>query len=613
MNRRSCKAILGATLLAAGASFAGGAPPQARAIKTLHRAGHTFITFRQVDKDPPVSLTWGEAKRRLAGSEVRYRVYVHSERITAGNLANAQRLGEVDLLSGWNVNGRNVEYLIGQAMIRPDRMGELTAGYNGVIHTWHMDHPRMDRYPLARLVIDENAGPLAAGVGLFIAQPAKPGWRFYAVTTVEGDEENTRDFTAGNATTQAVNERVGPGVPVRQGKGLHGPFFDYPGTRWVYVQWTGPPVTPRPMHFNWSVLIPPSVATARGSDGRLAPVELYFHGGNYSCARPNRKVLAGSIQIAPHDWPRSGWYGYNDRLLAGGDAKGGTVGNHTQRRIVAFLDWAEKALPTDPDRIIAFGSDGAAMLALSYPERFAYVLVDGFDRSGVLDPKAAKRYAGAWGPKSAEIKDALGRPSWEWADLDKLTAAKAGADLPAFICKGASWGGVKGWGKGRGRFYSALSNARQPLFAHWAWGGNLIVPDKYTGLWRGLDLRRDAPVPAITNSSLDREGESKGNQNMGYAWKDVTDSPAKFEMTVTGRAGTFDFTPRRMQKFRAAPGQTLRWTATELPGRKKPATPPAPQSGTLTADEDGVVTVSGVKLAAESGGVKITLTKGGAK
>jgi len=190
-------------------------------------------------------------------------------------------------------------------------------------------------------------------------------------------------------------------------------------------------------------------------------------------------------------------------------------------------------------------------------------------------------------------------------------AARPGADLPAFICKGASWGGVKGWGKGRGRFYAAMHKANQPLFAHWAWGGKLIVPDKYTGLWRGLDLRRDTPVPAIANSSLDREGEGGGNTNMSYAWKDVSDTAGTFEMTVTGRGSTFDFTPRRARKFKPAAGRPVHWQAVNLPGPKKPKAPPAPQSGTVTADGNGVVTIKGVQLVEGSGGVKITLKKGG--
>ncbi len=582
-------------------------PRQAASLAVRHRAGQTFVTFRQTGK-PPAKLTWGEAKKLRAASTDRYRVYAHAERITAANLAQAELLGEVDALSGWNLTGRNVEYLIGQAMIKPDKMGELTANYNGFVHTWHMDHPRMDRYPLARLVADEQAGPLPAAAGLYVAHPAKEGRRFHAVTACREGTENTKDFSPANATPEPVAEKPGAGVPVRQGRGLSGPYFDYPGARWVYVQWCGPPMAPRPMAFNWSVLVPPGVEDSRKPCAKLAPAELTFHGGNYSHAKPNRKVLAGSIQIAPHDWPPSGWYGYNDRAIGLADPRTGTVGNHTQRRIVAFLGWAKKAFPVDGERVIAFGSDGAAMLALSHPEQFAYVLVNGFDRSGVLNPKAADRFAAAWGPKDDRIADALGRASWSWAELDKLVAA-AGKDLPVFICKGASWGGVKGWGKGRGRFYSAMHKARQPLFAHWAWGGKLYAPDKYTGLWRGLDIRRLAPAPAIANSSLDREGEGGGNTNMSYAWKDVTDTAGKFEMTLTGKASTFDLTPRRMQKFEARPGETLRWEAVNLPGRRKPEAPPAPQSGTVLVDANGVVTIKDVSLVGDSAGVKITLTK----
>jgi hypothetical protein len=141
-----------------------------------------------------------------------------------------------------------------------------------------MNHPRMDRYPVPRFVIDERGGPLPVGTGLYVAQPRRPGRRYYAVVSCRRGVANLRDLSGQNAPGQPVDETVGTGVPVRQGKGLWGPYFDYLGTRWVYVQWCGPPLAPKPnMYFNWSVLIPPETG------GKL-PAELYFHPDGYSYA-----------------------------------------------------------------------------------------------------------------------------------------------------------------------------------------------------------------------------------------------------------------------------------------------------------------------------------------
>jgi hypothetical protein len=226
----------------------------------------------------------------------------------------------------------------------------------------------------------------------------------------------------------------------------------------------------------------------------------------------------------------------------------------------------------------------------------------------VLEPKAAGRFAAAWGPKSAQVKDEHDRGEWRWADLGELAMASPGRDLPLFVCRGASWGRVKGWGRGRGRFYSAMHKAGQPLVAHWAWGGRLQRPDKYTGLWRGLDIRRNTPVPAFANCSLDQEGEGSGNTNLSFSWKDLRDTPEGFEVTILCRPCTFDMTPRRLQRFRIKPDQALAWTATPLPGRR--GTKATPQSGQVRADSDGVVTLRGLTIPQESPGVQVKVARG---
>lgn len=577
---------VGAIFLWAAASPAADAPPAVQDLVAVHRAGQTFLTWKEVD--PLVTTdktTWGEIKDKLAKAKYAcsYRVYGHDKPIAKDTLAAAQLVAEVKPLSAYNVNGRNVEYLIGEAMQKADLPGEQTPGYNGVIHTWHMDHPRMDRYPVTRFVIADGAKPLPVGTGLCVHHPTAAGDRYYAVTTCRNGVEN-RDAIA--ALAKPVAETVGSGAPVCQGEGLWGPFFDSPGKRTVYVQWTAPPLTPRPMYFNWSVLVPDDAPKA-------APVELYFHSGNYSYARPNQKLLLSSIQIAPHDYPFSGWYGFNDAAGTDKPLENGTVSNHTQRRITAFLDWAQQKLPVDAERIYAVGGDGAAALALAYPDRFAAVYVTGFG-ADILEPKRQAPYVAAWGPRDPDIKDDQGRGDWAWAELDKLV--KPRADLPLFICKGPSWGRVPGYGNGRGKFYTAMQQAKQPHTAIWAWSGTLVVPDRYTGLWRGSDLQRSVAVPAFTNASVDKEGEGSGNANGVLTWKDVRDEPDSFQVTVTTGGAAFDLTPRRLTMFKLKPGDKVQWTAGD------------DQRGAAVADVNGLVTLMGLKCGKELV-VKITRAK----
>jgi len=596
------------------AAKAEGTPAQAAGLRVFHRAGQTFITWTEVA--PPITdkeVTWGafRAARAKSRNACAYRIYRHTRPITADNFIEAELTGEVGPLSCWNINGRNTEYLIGQAMIQPDKIGELALRHNHEVYTWHMSHPRMDRYPLARLVIDERAGPLPPGTGLYVHHPSQPGKRYYAVVSCRGGVENTRDFSKANALREPVDEAVGAGVPVHQGPGLWGPYFDYPGRRQVYVQWCAPPLAPRPnMSFNWTVLAPPDL-----KPDRPAPVELYFHSGNYTYAKPPRKFIRRSIQLATHDWPPSGWYGFHTAYGTLRSYRSGGVDNHTQKRIIAFLGWAERTFPLDRDRILLPGSDGAALLALNYPDKFAYVLINRFSNDVLRRPS---KFLYAWGPPCAEIKDPKGRASWGWAMLDQIVLARRDRDLPFFFCRGYSWGPhVRGFAKGEGRFYDAMRKANQPLMADWTWAsGRLIPPHKYTGRWRGLDLTRTTPVPAFANCSLDANRESNGNVNLRLSWEPVTESagppgppPAEGEpprpgtgrgadavqcVIHSGGEATFDLTFRRLQQFTVKPGQTLRWTAANSPTRRIPK--PKPQSGTVRVDGDGLPVIKGLKI-----------------
>jgi len=602
---------LGVPMVWSPPAAAAALPAPATSLKAFHRAGQTFLTW--AEPDPLITeekATWGELKKALANAKdaCAYRIYAHQRPIDARSIADAELLGEVGPLSCSNANGRNMEYLIGEAMQKPDEMGELGKDYNGYMYTWGPDHPRMDRYPLSRLVIDERAGPLPPGTGLYVASPKAAGKRFYAVVSCKGGVENRASFSAGNSLAEPVDETIGLGEPVLQGPGLWGPFSDYPGRRQVYVQWTAPPLSPRPsMYFNWSVLVPPGM-----KEGEKAPGELYFHGGNFSYAKPRQKFLLRSIQIAPHDWPPSGWYGFNDTFVTDKPYKSGMVSNHTQKRIVAFLQWAKAKLPLDPDRIMLTGGDGAALLALNYPDLFSYVLVINFDEFAIRDDKKGT-LAQAWGPKSPDIKDDQGRGNWGWAMLDERVLARRRQDLPLIFCRGYSWAPfVRGFAKGEGRFYDAMRKANQPIIADWTWAqGYLIKPDRYTGLWRGMDLTRTTPLPAFSNCSTDRNTEGDGQTNLPLAWQPIKESPENVEITLSGsyKGATVDMAFRRLQQFRAKPGESLAWEATSSPLRERREKPPEPQRGTAVADQDGIFVLKGLQVAGGSA-LTVRVTRG---
>jgi len=619
-------------------------PAQAKGLRAVHRAGQTFLTWDDPeDTFGTGPVTWGalgDYRRRIDPErQVRYRLYRHARPIDARNIHDAVLLAEVEPLSGFNSNSWSLERLIHQTVFSNEDRGEL--GVYGPFKDWNINSPQGGRLTIPRLAIEDGKA-LPARTALYVHSAAAAQRVYYAVTAVARGVENLADFSRANSLDQPVPETPAAWEPVEQP--VAEPFaFDFRGRRRYFVTWVATPLAPRPMYFNWSVLVPPDLKAS-------APVELYFHAPGYSYARPPVKFLDRSIQICPHDFPFSGWYGYNDAMDTLQSPVGDMVRPYTVRRIEAFLTWAQGRFPVDASRIIAVGGDGAALMALQRPQLFAYVLVTGFEAQQ-LDPKAAPRYVRAWGPPSPNIRSENGLAEWTWAELDwllcgqrlpavipkdvshptavpsapgdgpgfrinengtisliaatdpgsrKSAAAPAlglKTELPLWVCRGPSWGRNPQYGHGRGRFYYALQATRHALHAHWAWGGRLTAPEKFSGLWQGLDIQNTTPVPVILNSSLDREGEGSGQTNASYRWSDVQEDQRRFEITIAGPASTFDLVPRRLSKFTIRPGERFAWEAeaVEVPDWSR-AKKPAARSGVATADADGLVLLQGLEL-----------------
>jgi hypothetical protein len=601
-----------AALLAATGTVRIAPAGQITGLRAFHRAGQTFLTWDDpADTFGNAPVTWGQLRESLRSTDgkraLRYRVYRHTEPITARNVAKARRLADVGPLSGFNVNSWSIERLINQTVFANDDRGEL--GVYGPFKGWTIDSPQGGRLVIPRFAIEDSKA-LPPGRGLHVHSAAAKEKAYYAVTSVAGGLEELSSFSAANSLERPVAEAPATWRPVEQPAGK--PFgFDFRGRRRFYVRWVAPPLAPRPMYFNWSVLVPPDC-------DKPSPVELYFHAPGYSYARPPVKFLEQSIQICPHDFPFSGWYGYRDALSTVSSPARGIVRPYTIRRIEAFLDWAGGRFPVDPNRVVAVGGDGAAIMALYRPERFAYVLITGFE-ARQLDPKAAERYRQAWGPADEGIQDEAGLSNWAWGELDYLLCGRRlpavvardapyptapssapgfGVELPLFVCRGYSWGRNPDYGHGRGRFYYALHATRHALHGHWAWGGKLTAPEKFSGLWRGLDLTNTMPIPAITGSTCDKEGEGSGQTNAGYTWQDAKESADGFEVSIEGPPGTFDLTPRRLSRFRVRPNGKYSWQTSyvQVPHwarRKKPDD----RAGVAVADEHGLITLKGLETA----------------
>ena len=119
--------------------------------------------------------------------------------------------------------------------------------------------------------------------------------------------------------------------------------------------------------------------------------------------------------------------------------------------------------------------------------------------------------------------------------------------------------------------------------------------------------RLNQPFPAFSNGSDNRDfgdgnpedGDREGWLNRGLDWHSVTDQPNRLAMTITANYPditypvTVDVTPRRIQAFKAIPGETLLLQLNQ----DQPVTYTVPANGLLTVTSPKINTPEGTSFA----------------
>jgi len=627
----------------------GRVPAQVTGVKALHRAGQTFITWREID-DPVGSdeITWGRLRDILANIDrdhrLRYCVYRSDRPITAKNLHDASLIARVRPLSCWNVNGRNVDKPIDHAL------------GNQYVLDWHQWNPFRSANVegdygtdcrMERLVIEDGGKPLPRGTGLYvhtIGESGEGGRGYYAVVTCVDGVENTAEITAEN-TTPAVEEIPGVGEPVLQKVFPPKPYFNYREKRLHYVRWvgghgphpqdaptraSGPPYGNLPcQYYNWGVGVPEVEAPSRdicgletavrgtGTAGRQAaqpaaagagsrrwPVELSLHRDGRSYYRTQLRVEKDSLVLSPHDFPvKTWWYGYHEALGTLKSFRQGKVHPYTERRLLAFIEWAASKWPIDRSRILIVGPGGGAAgsgalhLGVRHPDVFNLVL-SGYgmaDYAGEIRALTKIKRAGTF-PR--EVQSVWGQVQWDlpasparggqagqtarsvWEELDltrRVRELPSGTDLPLVTVTG------RGMTRPTRDFFVAMLEAGQPVMCRYGvYGGGLLLPVTRTGTWSRMirqDLRRDQMMPAFWGSDAsslwEQPREPSGNLVVSdgidwwwgvigtdYRWRtdDIVDRLSRLEITLiwagSRRSNKAHATVRlrRVQNFRPRPG-----------------------------------------------------------
>ena len=229
-----------------------GPPAQVKDVKVAHRKGQSFITWTEVEQvieQDPIEWAAFEPLFKKVGPRGRtfYRVYRHSQPITAANIAQAARVGEIWPLSGYDIR-----------MHQHVTQGEEWMGLDpkSVVNRYVIESP-----PSGKLE-PNSMGPrgrrewwgkqLPMHTGLYVHQSPQAGKAYYAVTALVDGVENTHDLAAGvNCTGEAVDEAVGPGEPTlyrvldqSMGEGRN----ITPVETQFFMYWAAPPMSNLPRH-----------------------------------------------------------------------------------------------------------------------------------------------------------------------------------------------------------------------------------------------------------------------------------------------------------------------------------------------------------------------------
>jgi hypothetical protein len=465
---------------------------------------------------------------------------------------------------------------------------------------------------------------------------------------VENGRES-RAVTPGlNATSEAVEESVGPGAPVLQlasrPSSFHqqsNPVLDF------YTRWEAPPNSAvESLPVDYLVAVPENCP-------KPAPCGLHLAGlGNGEMGGYGwwQYYDGGSILVASNPVPMDGWSGHHEKFWAysrrpapdpGRQAAftAGDVKPYTQNRLVSFLDWAGPRYDIDRSRMFVTGSaeggSGAVMLAIARPEEFAFCnsWVGGYSPAAAswFKPSYERAYGREdWGTEAED-----GSSPWSYFDDSERLLKDPAVEVPLLILANGKDDRDAGWPQAA-ILAEVLQITRQPHIFSWSMQGQAARTRLPISLSDAppmmLNLKSDQSLPAFTRCSLDDnygsgaelspprrfelrpgrfktdfyDGDHEGQLNQYLFWEtaDIVDESGRWEMTIglipqaPKDDCAVDVTPRRTRKFNPSPGIMVDWV--NLSGGREV------QRGQAVVDEYGLVTIP--KVSVGKGGNRLVLT-----
>ncbi|MBI3858173.1 MAG: prolyl oligopeptidase family serine peptidase [Planctomycetes bacterium] len=572
--------------------------PLVTGLTAIHRAGQTILTWNEpILKGAPEKLKvreWLQMRESHVTNSRRhrYRIYRSREPISAATIGKAELVDEVEPLTGWD--------------------GE----YYGI-------DPKKDAL-VPRYVVLDGADPVPPGTAVYAHNPKAGGPAYYAVSLALDGEEDLSTFDRRNSIVEAIEESVGPGVPVLQ-RVEHPEEFNYvkKPTLHYYVRWESPPNANLPSRpIDYLVAFPPKKVDP-------APVGLHLHcwGGNLDGGygwwydAHQGAILISTNQI-PYDW----WTGYHEHAGTWKPWREGVVRDYTQTRLISFLDWAATQWKLDPTRVFtagnSMGGSGSPSVALRRADRVAWCVSWVGVHRPAESPQFASSYERVYGLTEWRLnyQDRKTR-AFEYFDDAAFVRQDPARETPLIVFANGKNDKAIGWEQAR-EFWKALQETRRPHVFRWGQSGHgqrALLPGPAPGEREiGIDVRLDRTLPAFSNCSLDDDpgdgspeiGAREGQSNLHLLWETDSSADEAGRWSMVLRLGKqapkddcrVDVTPRRCFQFRAREGTKVKWKNQAAGGAEL-------QSGEVMADRWGLVTVPGVRVDKEGSRLSLEIPR----
>jgi predicted esterase len=261
----------------------------------------------------------------------------------------------------------------------------------------------------------------------------------------------------------------------------------------------------------------------------------------------------------------------------------------TEKRVIDTVKWVIKEYKLDENRVYLCGNSmgGSGTLGIGMPHGDVFAAI----KANV----------------PAEVKHVSSRM---YFPPQELPANVNLPDPPIVVDYSAQ---NDGWSRGHDGFAKAMNDRKYALFMYWGPFGHannheaILKVNDLINSFDWLNVKKNESYPVFTNSSTNDplpwpnqlSDKKSGQINAFFRWKNERDTAETFETTLllvkpSELKTTFtiptesnaDVSLRRFQTFRAAPGETVRWSFGK-------------SSGEVKADGRGLVTVPQLKITAE--------------